>query len=272
MRPARDADPGLTKPTRPPVPEARFAVKGGGESAIMSAHERAETRRQAMAAAKVPTTKRPQRRRKLPVDVASELGAAVPARFLARVELRLADASRAYSRDRYPETLSILRELVRTTPKVAAVRELYGLTFYRLGRWKEAIRELNAFYELTGSVDQHPVMADCERALRNHDRVNELWNELRQYGAGSDVLAEGRLVMAGSLADRGRIAEAIALLAPTVSRPVRKPLERHLRQWYALADLYERSGDIPRARELFRRVVDADSELSDALERLASLR
>jgi tetratricopeptide (TPR) repeat protein len=238
----------------------------------MTAHDRAEVRRAQMAAAKVPTTRRPQRRRKLPVDVASELGAAVPARFLARVELRLADASRAYSRDRYPETLTILRELVRTTPKVAAVRELYGLTFYRLGRWNDAIRELTAFYELTGSVDQHPVLADCERALKHHDRVNELWNELRQYGAGSDVLAEGRLVMAGSLADQGRIAEAIALLTPSVSRPVRKPLDRHLRQWYALADLYERSGDIPRARELFRKIVDSDSELSDALDRLASLR
>jgi len=238
----------------------------------MSAHERAEARRQAIAASRVPTSKRPQRRRNLPVDVASELGSAVPARFLARVELRLADASRAYSRDRYPEALTILRELVRTTPRVAAVRELYGLTFYRLGRWKEAIRELTTFYELTESVDQHPVLADCERALRNHDRVNELWNELRQNGAGSDVLAEGRLVMAGSLADRGQIADAIALLTPHASRSVRKPHERHLRQWYALADLYERSGDVPRARELFRRVVDADSELSDALERLASLR
>jgi tetratricopeptide (TPR) repeat protein len=238
----------------------------------MSAHERAEARRAAMAAAKIPTTKRPQRRRKLPVDVASELGSAVPARQLARVELRLADASRAYSRDRYPEALSILRELVRTTPKVAAVRELYGLTFYRMGRWKEAIRELNAFYEISGSVDQHPVLADCERALRNHEHVTQLWNELRQYGAGSDVLAEGRLVMAGSFADRGKIAEAIDLLSPSVTRNVRKPLDRHLRQWYALADLYERSGDVPRARELFRKVVDADSELSDALERLAALR
>ncbi len=257
---------------RPEVPEARYAVKGEGERSIVTAHDRAEARRAAMAAAKVPTTKRPQRRRKLPVDVASELGSAVPARYLARVELRLADASRAYSRDRYPEALTILRELIRTTTQVAAVRELYGLTLYRLGRWKEAIRELTAFHELSGSVDQHPVLADCERALRHHDRVTELWNELRQYGAGSDVLAEGRLVMAGSLADRDRIAEAIELLNPSATRAVRKPLERHLRQWYALADLYERSGDIPRARELFRKVVDADSELSDALERLAALR
>ena len=78
--------------------------------------------------------------------------------------------------------------------------------------------------------------------------------------------------MAGSLADRGRIEEAIALLGPAASRHVRRPHERHVRQWYMLADLYERSGDIPRARELFARVVAAEPELSDAAERLAGLR
>ena len=98
------------------------------------------------------------------------------------------------------------------TPGVAAVRELCGLTLYRLGNWKAALRELRAFGDLTGSADQLPVVADCERALGRHARVAEIWSELRSAGAGSDVLAEGRLVMAGSLADRGRIDEAIALL------------------------------------------------------------
>jgi tetratricopeptide (TPR) repeat protein len=190
---------------------------------------------------------------------------------VARLELRLADASRAYERDRYMDALAIMRELARQAPAVSSVRELYGLTLYRLGRWKEALRELRAFAELSDSVDQLPVMADCERALGNHARVTELYAELRRAGAGSDVLAEGRLVMAGSLADRGRIDEAITILEPSTSREVRKPLDRHVRQWYALADLYERSGDVPRARELFRRVVDADPELSDALERLSGL-
>jgi tetratricopeptide (TPR) repeat protein len=195
----------------------------------------------------------------------------VPSRDLGRLEKRLADAVRAYERDRYDEARLILRELVQRAPAVAALRELYGLCFYRLGRWKEAIRELRAFAELSGSVDQNPVMADCERALGHHDKVASLFEELRQAGAGSDVLAEGRLVMAGSLADRGRISDAIAMLAPSASRAIRKPLDRHVRQWYVLADLYERSGDIPQAREMFRRVVAVDPELSDAVERLGSL-
>ena len=193
-------------------------------------------------------------------------------RDVARLEARLQAATRAYERDRYPEALSNLRELARAYPAVLSVRELYGLTLYRVGRWREAARELRQVAELSGSVDQHPVIADCERALGNHGAVTELWAELRQAGAGSDVLTEGRLVMAGSLADRARIAEAIGLLQPAAARAIRKPLERHLRQWYALADLYERAGDVPRARELFRKVVEADPELSDAAERLTALR
>jgi tetratricopeptide (TPR) repeat protein len=192
-------------------------------------------------------------------------------RLAAHLEARLADAARAYERDRYYDALSILRELARSAPGVAAVRELYGLTLYRLDNWKGALRELRTFSELTGSVDQYPVAADCERALGHHDRVAEIWSDLRQAGASSDVVSEGRLVMAGSLADRGRIDEAIALVRPA-ARHVHRPQERHVRQWYLLADLYERSGDIPRARELFGRVVAADPELSDAAERLAALR
>ena len=188
-----------------------------------------------------------------------------------RAETRISEASTAYARDRYPEALTNLRELVRIVPDVAAVRELLGLTYYRMGRWRDALRELRVFADLSGSVDQHPVIADCERAIGRHDRVTKIWGELRQAGAGSDVLAEGRLVMAGSLSDRGMLDEAIALVEPAAKRPVRKPLERHLRQWFVLADLYERSGDLPRAREMFRKVVEHDPEMSNVIDRLSAL-
>ncbi|HTX63621.1 MAG TPA: tetratricopeptide repeat protein, partial [Acidimicrobiales bacterium] len=52
---------------------------------------------------------------------------------------------------------------------------------------------------------------------------------------------------------------------------LRNPSDRHLRQWYALADLYERAGDLPRARELFERVARVDHEAYDVLERLDAL-
>jgi tetratricopeptide (TPR) repeat protein len=196
---------------------------------------------------------------------------AIPPRLRSVVDRHLSGAADAYARDRYQEALRLLGTLPPEAANVASVRELRGLTFYRLGRWKEALRELRAFSELTGSVDQFPVVADVERALGHHDRVAEIWSEIRRSGTSTDVLAEGRIVMAGSLADRGLVKEAIALLGPTTLRKVTKPHERHVRQWYLLGDLYERAADVPRAREMFQRVVDADPETSDAVERLAAL-
>ncbi|MGH8987732.1 MAG: tetratricopeptide repeat protein, partial [Acidimicrobiales bacterium] len=55
------------------------------------------------------------------------------------------------------------------------------------------------------------------------------------------------------------------------ARALRNPSDRHLRQWYALADLYERAGDLPRARELFQRVARADAGAYDVAERLDAL-
>ena len=77
------------------------------------------------------------------------------------------------------------------------MRELYGLTLYRLGRWREAVRELRAFHDLTGSFDQHPVIADCERALGRDKAVLATWDELapgrrRQGGARRGPARRGR--------------------------------------------------------------------------------
>ena len=44
-----------------------------------------------------------------------------------------------------------------------------------------------------------------------------------------------------------------------------------MRVWYALADLYERAGDLPKARELFLRIRRHDAGFADAAERLAAL-
>jgi tetratricopeptide (TPR) repeat protein len=185
----------------------------------------------------------------------------------------MARAARAYSRDRYPEALRITRVLVEEVPESAAARELHGLVCYRLGRWREAVRHLTASRALLGDdPSQLPVIMDCCRAQGQHRKVEALWGELRSSSPPADVLCEGRLVLAALRADRGELDSAIDLLTSAgATRNLRRPAERHLRQWYVLGDLYERAGDLPHARQLFARVVASDPDLADARQRLSEL-
>jgi tetratricopeptide (TPR) repeat protein len=160
---------------------------------------------------------------------------------------------------------------VESAPNSPAVRELNGLVLYRTGQWAAATKELERYRELTGSYDQHPVLADCYRALRRYEEAEELWQDLRAASPSGDLVAEGRIVAAGSRSDQGDLTGAINLLEKALRR-VNHPQERHLRQWYALADLYERAGDLPRARDLFNRIASADPDAFDVRARLRSLR
>jgi tetratricopeptide (TPR) repeat protein len=218
----------------------------------------------------VRATRRPARRRELPVETKDEVSRAAGPAWAERVNERLGDAARAYEAERYRDARRILEALLERAPSAIPVRELLGLTLYRLGRWRDAIRELGAVELLTGSVDHHPVIADCYRALKQFGEVERVWDELRQTGAGIETTIEGRIVMAGALADQGRLAEAVRLLEAG-PRDVRKPQEHHLRLWYALAALYERAGDVPRARSLFTKLVIAAPDFADAADRLDAL-
>jgi tetratricopeptide (TPR) repeat protein len=178
----------------------------------------------------------------------------------------------AYERGRYQEALRTIKPVADEAPAVAAVRELAGFAAYRSGRWREALRHLEAFGELSDATDHLPVLMDAQRALHKPKKVAELWSELRHRSPEADVLAEGRIVAAASLADNGDLKGAIALLANAgASKSLRNPSGRHIRQWYVLADLYERAGDVPRAREFFERVQRADPGAYDVAERLRSL-
>jgi thioredoxin-like negative regulator of GroEL len=211
------------------------------------------------------------RNRKVPKAISAEVGTRVEPSLAPRVERRLAQAADAFERDHLPDALRILRPLSKEAPAVPAVRELTGLALYGTGQWAAAAKELEAFRELGGSVEQHPVLADCYRALKRYDKVAELWDELREASPGAALVTEGRIVAAGALADQGDVRGAIRLLERGPMRPSRGAAPHHARLWYALADLYERAGDAPKARELFARVVAADPGLADAAERLSAL-
>lgn len=203
-------------------------------------------------------------------EARDELVRALGPRKADRANERLRDAAHAFERERYDEARTLLRPLAEQAPQAPSVRELLGLTYYRLGRWKDAVRELEAFRQLTDSTEQHPVLADCYRALKRPRDVEALWDELREASPSGDLVTEGRIVMAGSLADRKQLAEAIALLEKS-HRGTKRVQVHHLRQAYVLADLYERAGDVARARELFRWILAEDPEFADAAERVSGL-
>ena len=204
-------------------------------------------------------------------DVAAELDKAVGPRSAPQLGKRLAEATKAFERERYPDARKILKPLVDKAPGAPVVRELYGLTLYRLGHWKLAAAELEAFRTLTGSTEEHPVLADCYRALKRYRQVDELWDELRAASPSAELVAEGRIVAAGALADRGDLHQAIRLLESGIKSPKRLKYH-HVRMLYVLADVVERSGDVPRARQLFRRVAEADPEFADVHARIRALR
>jgi tetratricopeptide (TPR) repeat protein len=211
----------------------------------------------------------------LPPDIANELASAAGPDWNLlrdRITERMAAGIGAYERERYRDASRILKTVVDAVPNAPSARELLGLSQYHQSYWKAALPNLEAFASLTGSVDQHPVRMDCHRALGRPKKVEALFAELRRGSPDPEVLSEGRLVLAGTRADGGDLAGAVTLLVEAgAGRLVRNPAERHLRQWYVLGDLMERSGELPKARELFLRIRAADPEAYDVSDRLESL-
>ncbi|MHB8244920.1 MAG: hypothetical protein ACYDGN_06115 [Acidimicrobiales bacterium] len=215
---------------------------------------------------------RRERNFELPRPVVEELRALSGDHTAAVLERQLMHAAQAYERDRYKEALQAVKSVLDAVPQATAARELHGLILYRLGSWRQAAKELRAVHEATDSYDQHPVIADCERAMGRLDNVKQLWEEMRREGVDKEVLVEGRLVMSGALADAGETDEAIKILQPAGKLHRKNADVSLLREWYALANLYELAGDLPRARELFLRVATQAPDLLDAPDRLRAIR
>ena len=218
------------------------------------------------------------RREREPYSLPGEIATEVRRVFLGTAHQRdravenLTKAADAYDRHRYEEALRLAKGVADLVPGVAAVRELAGLAAYRAERWNLAKAHLMAHFTITGDPEHLPVVMDCDRAARRFRAVDSIFEQLEDARPSADVLAEGRIVRAATWADQRRYAEAIELLTRAgAAKTLRNPGYRHLRLWYALADVYDRSGDHASARDLFARVVVADPEAYDAMDRLREL-
>ena len=216
---------------------------------------------------------RPTRRRaepELAPEVADELAKATTAPENARYHERLASAAEALDRGRYADARRMVQPVLKHLPRLAFAHEISGLCWYGLGEWRKAVTELELARGLDGTVNHHAVLADCYRALKRYHVVDELWTELRAASPAPALLAEGRIVAAGALSDQGDLAGALRTMAKALELP-KRPKDYHLRQWYVVADLFDRSGDVIKARRYFALIAEADPHFADIAERLKTL-
>ena len=240
--------------------------EGSVREAARAASDRASSAASSSSAAPAQKRRAP---RPLDPEVSVELIEAVGSQRADRVSERLAQASEALDRERFDEARRVAASIAKDVPDVAAVQEVLGLACYRLGRYKQAISALVYAHELRPSVALLPVLADCYRALERWRSVERVWLEIREASPAQDVLAEGRMVAAGALADQGDLRGAVKVMKSAKSP--KRVRDHHLREWYVLADLYDRVGDPINARRTFETLLGHDPDFADARQRLRTL-
>lgn len=155
-------------------------------------------------------------------------------------------------------------------PRSAAAREVLGLALYQQERFREAIRELQAYRRMSGRRDQNHVIADSHRALGAPERAVVEARAGLAAPVDEAVRAECAIVAGAALADLGRFEEALTVLRSVPTRPdIARPHD--LRLWYVTADVLERAGQRELAARQFRLILRHDPEAFDAAERLSAL-
>lgn len=214
--------------------------------------------------------KRTRAQGELDPDVVAEVEREAGNQRSGRYRERLQSAAEALERGRYDDARRMVQPVLRDLPNIAMAHEIAGLAFYSTGQWRKAAAELELARQIDHSVRHHPVLADCYRAMKRYDVVTELWEDLKGASPAPALMAEGRIVAAGALADQGDLRGALSMMAKAREVP-KKVRDHHLRQWYVLGDLLDRSGEIVEARRFFGMVAQADAEFADVMQRLAAL-
>lgn len=223
-------------------------------------------------------TKKSKEKERVPYALPGEVASDIRKHFIGTAYMRekmvatFTKAAEGYDRHRYEEALRLGRQVADVVPDVAAVRELTGLAAYRAERWNMAKIHLKAHFDLTQDPSHLALIMDCDRAHRRFRAVEKTFEIAQSAGGNADDLAETRIVMASAWAEQRKYREAIDLLTRAGgAKKLRNPSYRHIRLWYALADVYDRAGDLVAARELFARIYQADPDAYDVRSRLEEM-
>lgn len=189
------------------------------------------------------------------------------------VALALSIGAAAIDEDRPDIGLEVLAWAKHEAPRVAAIREAYGVALYLAEDYAAALTELQAYRRMTGRHDQNHLVADCLRAVgRPADRIAEVAEELvDDASAPADRRAEATIVWASALADIGELRSARAVLRRALEAPRDGDEEHDLRVRYVAADLAERDGDLTEARHHLEAIAASEPDMLDVAERLEAL-
>lgn len=189
------------------------------------------------------------------------------------VLLALSIGSAAIDEDRPDVAVEVLAWAKHQAPRLAVVREAYGVALYLAERYAEALAELQAYRRLRGSNDQNHLIADCLRALdRGLDRVAAAAEELlADPDAPEDRRAEAAIVWASAAAEDGAIPVGRSILRRYLDARRGHDDDHDLDARYVAADLAARDGDLGEARRLLEAVAAVDPDLHDVTERLLAL-
>ena len=165
-------------------------------------------------------------------------------------------AAGAFADAKYGKAAQQAEQAKEASSSNATIREILGLSYYRLGRWKDALKELRGFRRIAGETTHLPVEMDCLRALERGNDVEKAWAQLHDLGGRRDTMREARVVYGSYLLDGGRLHEAWKVVNP---KKIHKEAdESSLRQWYVAARVAAHLGDDSSARQLVSAITAAD--------------
>jgi hypothetical protein len=274
-QPGRGGPRGSSTPPRPTGPPG-LDVPAGSNTPL--GLERARTREgapprvtQAKAAPRKPDLPRDEEAH-LPRPIRKEIDRVIGVNPRGRdIALALSIGSAAIDEGYVDIALEMLAWAKHEAPRIAAVREAYGVALYLDEDYAAALSELQAYRRLTGRVDQNHLVADCLRALdRGLDRVVDAAQELvTAVDAPRERRTEAAIVWAGALADHGDVGAGRSVLR----RALRDAgdAEHDLRARYLAGELAARDGDLDEARTQFELISAVQPDYLDVEDRLATL-
>ncbi len=184
---------------------------------------------------------------------------------------KLLAASRLTIEDDPERAMEYARKARAKAPRLAVVREAFGVAAYRNGDFKTARAQLLAARRMAGRDDLLPLLADCERGLGKPEQALKLATDPGAKTLQGHDAIELLLVVAGARADMGQ-RDTAALLLERPARLAKQSQPWSARLCYAYADLLAQLDRNSEALEWFTKAANWDAETeTDAAERIDAL-